>query len=167
MINKVILAGVVGASVFGIAAASASALGNDSQNGSVIQDSQQVSATCTANAQYTNVADSTSGNLLDTHFSQQGLETPYKTPGCENDFVQVSWTTPNGTFYSDILQIPQTNQSEHGLDFFLKPPQAISAAEITSTDVIIAGEIHHAGSTVVYEGTPAQSPNYAGYFVAP
>lgn len=118
MLKKILLGGAVGASIFGIAAASASALPDIANHGTVVQQSDDLTATCTSGVQFTSVVKG--ADLAAVRVYQQDVK------NCTDDFAQAVATLKNGNkAYSDIVRLDNS-----GLDTYL--PFAAGTAAGTS-----------------------------------
>lgn len=103
MLKKILIGGAVGASIFGIAAASASALPEIANHGTVVQQSDDLTATCTSGVEFTSVVKDQ--DLAAVRVYQQDVK------NCTDDFAQAVATLKDGTtkVYSDIVRLDNTH----------------------------------------------------------
>jgi hypothetical protein len=143
MLKKFMITAAVGASVFGVAAASASTLNVAGENRNspfargVAQQSSQISATCTQLAvePVLQVASGYPGaEVTGVTIRQQSVPT-----SCNGTQMQAVLLAGGKTVYSDIVTLnkPASNAS----DFTLSLPAGVRAVDVQTTTITIADEI--------------------------
>lgn len=157
MLKKILIGGAVGASVFGVAAASASALPEIANHGTIVQQSDNLSATCTTGVQFTSLVKDQ--DLTGVRVYQQDVT------NCTGDFAQAVATLKDGSkVYSDIVRLDNTH-----LDTYLPFAAGVLAGtsignSVQNLQLTIAGQIDNpvgpAGDIVGKYGAPVPSTPY-------
>lgn len=154
MLNKLLIGGAVGASIFAIAGASASQLTNTSTNGAIVQQTDALTATCTSGGQMLNVVGS-DGHVDAVRMFQQDFQKQ-----CQGDQAQAVLTLNSGAkVYSNVDTF-----NGDGLDVYLTFPAGTAPlpSQVASTQVTIAGQIQITGEGVSYTnqygGKPDEQP---------
>lgn len=147
MIKKVLVTAALGATVFGVSAASASSLdvfGPGAWGHGVAQQSNPISATCNTGKveMALQVADAKYGSeVTGVNLAQQSI-----SAACNGTQLQAALTLADGsTAYSDTARVPNDNQ----LDILLPLPAGVKAQDVTNTVLTFADSIHGPKNTIV------------------